>query len=71
MLFSDFLAPMKRSLEMAQNNTQDQAILTKRRTAMRILFYGFDDAGLDTIISDGQTNGFADGIAYSTSTSDM
>ena len=53
---------------MANNNTLDGTILAKRTQAMKIIYYGFDDDGLDAIISDGQTDGWVDGIAYSTST---
>jgi len=53
---------------VANNNTLDGAILAKRAQAMKIIYYGFDDDGLDAIISDGQTDGWVDGIAYSTST---
>lgn len=51
---------------MVANNTEDPVTLFKRGLAMRILYYGFDDADLDTIITTGQSNGYADGVAYST-----
>ena len=53
---------------MANNNTLDRTVLAKRAQAMKIIYYGFDDTDLDAVISTGQSNGFADGIAYSTST---
>lgn len=51
---------------MVANNTEDRVTLIKRALAMRIIYYGFDDTDLDAIISAGQSNGYADGVAYST-----
>ena len=53
---------------MANNNTQDQSVLMQRAQAIKIIYYGFDDDGLAAIISDGQTDGWVDGVAYSTGT---
>jgi hypothetical protein len=50
------------------NNTLDASTLAKRAQAMKIIYYGFDDTDLDTVITTGTANGFTDGIAYSTST---
>ncbi len=53
---------------MAQNNTQDQAVLLQRAQAIKIIYYGFDDDGIAAIITDGVADGWVDGVAYSTST---
>ena len=53
---------------MPANNTNDPTTLLQRAMAMKIIYYGFDDADLATIISNGQTNGFVDGVAFSTGT---
>jgi hypothetical protein len=53
---------------MPANNTNDPATLLQRALAMKIIYYGFDDADLATIISNGQSNGYVDGLAYSTGT---
>src|SRR5438128_1166259 len=58
-----FLALDKRRREMAANNTQDGAVLHKRVQALKIIANGFADTDLDTVITDGEANGWVDGIA--------
>lgn len=53
---------------MPANNTLDPITITQRKLALKIIAFGFDDADLATIITNGQNNGFVDGIAYSTAT---
>lgn len=51
---------------MLPNNTTDEVTLARRALAVRILYFGFDDADVETVITAGLANGYVEGMGYST-----